>query len=122
MTFRSITKPIVCISGSRSIDWINLDLFIDPTHVGCIVAGGANGVDTLAEWWAKRNKIEFVAYPARWDKFGKKAGIIRNHEMIEFCDVLIAFWDGNSKGTLDSILYAKKLGVPYICHLVKTLD
>lgn len=44
------SKPIVCISGSRSITWINLDLFIDSTHVGCIVAGGANGVDTLAEW------------------------------------------------------------------------
>ena len=59
------SKPVVCISGSRTITWINLDLFIDSTHVGCIVAGGANGIDTIAEWWAKRNKIEFVAYPAR---------------------------------------------------------
>ena len=43
------SKPIICICGSRSINYINLDLFIDPSHVGCIVAGGANGVDTLAE-------------------------------------------------------------------------
>ena len=43
------SKPIVCISGSRTIDYIDLDLFIEPNHVGCIVSAGANGVDTLAE-------------------------------------------------------------------------
>lgn len=46
---KSSSKPIVCINGSRSITDINLDLFIDPDHVGCVVSGGANGVDTLAE-------------------------------------------------------------------------
>ena len=115
-------KPIICINGSRSINYINLDLFIDPNHVGCVVSGGANGVDTLAEHWAKRNHIEFIAYLPQWKKFGKKAGIIRNHEMIEFCDVLISFWDGKSKGTLDTIIYAKKLGVPAYVHLINNLD
>ena len=43
------SKPIICICGSRDIIDINLDLFINPTHVGCIVSGGANGIDTLAE-------------------------------------------------------------------------
>ena len=43
------SKPIICICGSRDITDINLDLFIDPTHVGCVVSGGANGIDTLAE-------------------------------------------------------------------------
>lgn len=122
MTFRSITKPIICICGSRDITDINLDLFIDPTHVGCVISGGANGVDTLAEHWAKRNKIEFIAYLAQWNKFGKKAGIIRNHEMVEFCDYVFAFWNGKSKGTLDTILYAKKLNVPIFVHLIKEMD
>lgn len=116
------TKPIVCINGSRSINYINLDLFINPEHVGCVISGGANGVDTLAEHWAKRNHLEFVAYLAQWKKFGKKAGIMRNHDMVEFCDVLISFWDGKSKGTLDTILYAKQLGVPTYVHLINNLD
>lgn len=116
------SKPIICICGSRDITDINLDLFIDPTHVGCIVSGGANGIDTLAEHWAKRNKIEFIAYLAQWNKFGKKAGIIRNHEMVEFCDYVFAFWNGKSKGTLDTILYAKKLNVPVFVHLIKEMD
>ena len=116
------SKPIICISRIRTITYINFYLFIYPTHVGCVIAGGANGVDTLAEHWAKKNKIEFVAYPARWDKFGKRAGIMRNHEMVEFCDYLIAFWDGKSKGTLDAITYAKQIDVPNIVHLFIDLD
>ena len=116
------SKPIICICGSRNITDINLDLFIDPTHVGCVISGGANGIDTLAEHWAKRNKTEFIAYLAQWNKFGKKAGIMRNHEMVEFCDYVFAFWNGKSKGTLDTILYAKKLNVPVFVHLIKEMD
>lgn len=116
------SKPIICICGSRDIKNINLDLFIDPDHVGCVVSGGASGIDTLAESWAKKNKIEFIAYLAQWNKFGKKAGIIRNHEMVEFCDYVFAFWNGKSKGTLDTITYAKKLGVPTFIHLIEEMD
>lgn len=116
------SKPIVCICGSRDITYINLDLFIDPNHVGCIVEGAAKGVDTLARNWAKRNKIEFVEYPAQWKIYGKEAGLIRNKEMIDFSDVVIAFWDGRSKGTLSSIKYAKELGIPCYVHLIRSLD
>lgn len=42
-------KPIVCINGSRSITDVNLGLFINPNHVGCVVTGGAHGIDTIAE-------------------------------------------------------------------------
>ena len=115
-------KPIVGIVGSRSITDINLDLFINPNHCGCVVSGGASGVDLLAEQWAKRNKIEFVCYPANWKLYGKKAGAIRDKEIVEFCDIIIAFHDGRSKGTLITLDYCKKLKVPYICHLVSQLD
>ena len=43
------SKYIVCICGSRDITNINLDLFLDPNHIGCIVEGAAKGVDTLAK-------------------------------------------------------------------------
>ena len=116
------TKPIVLISGSRSIDYINFDIFIDPSHVGAICHGGARGVDQCADRWARRYHLEVVVYEPKWNLYGKKAGIIRNHEMVEFCDVVIAFWDGKSAGTLDTITYAKEIGVPYIVHLVESLD
>ena len=116
------TKPIVCINGSRSITNINLSLFINPSHVGCIVTGGARGIDTIAENWAKANNIEWVCYLPQWDIFGKRAGMIRNEEMINFCDVLISFWDGHSAGTKHAIDYAKNLGRKVIIHLIQDLD
>lgn len=42
--------------------------------------------------------------------------------MVEFCDVLISFWDGRSTGTLQTINYAKKIGVPVYVHLIESLD
>ena len=48
-------------------------------------------------------------YP-NWEKYGKSAGIIRNHEMGDYADYLLAFWDGTSKGTKDMIDYMKKIG------------
>ena len=116
------SKPYVCIVGSRSINDVNLDLFIDPDHIGCVETGGASGVDALAEQWANRHHIECIIFKAHWEKFGKRAGILRNRDMVEFSDAVIAFWDGRSKGTQSTIEYAQKLGVPCYIHLVQNLD
>lgn len=115
-------KPIVCINGSRTINDINLDLYLNPAEIGCIVSGGANGADTLAEKWAKRHKIEFVAFLANWDKYGKSAGIKRNIDMINFCDKLVSFWDKKSRGTLHAIEYCQKINRPYEIHIIESLD
>lgn len=112
-------KPIICINGSRTINDINLDRWLNPQEIGCICSGGANGVDTLAEQWAKRHKIEFVAFPAQWDRYGKRAGLVRNEDMINFCDKLISFWDGKSRGTKHAIDYALSLGRPVDIHLIE---
>ena len=116
------SKPIVCINGSRTIKGIDLDRFIDYTHVGGVVTGGAQGPDTIAEHWAKKHHLEWICYLPQWNIYGKKAGMIRNCEMIDFCDILISFWDGKSVGTLQAIEYCQKIGRPYICHLIQELD
>lgn len=73
-----------------------------------IVSGGAYGADNLGEKWAKENKIETnIIYP-NWKLFGKKAGFLRNQTIINECDNVIAFWDGESKGTKNSIDLANK--------------
>ena len=116
------SKPIICINGSRTITGIDLDRFINPDHVGGVVTGGAHGPDTFAEHWAKRHHIEWVCYLPQWNIYGKRAGLERNKDMVDFCDVLISFWDGKSTGTLQTIKYAQKIGRPYICHLIQELD
>ena len=115
-------KAIVCINGSRSITNVNLSLFINPAHVGCVVTGGAHGIDTVAEHWAKANNIEWVCYLPQWEIYGKRAGMLRNKDMIDFADVLISFWDGQSPGTKQAIEYAIEIGRPHYIHLIENLD
>lgn len=76
-----------------------------------IVSGGARGADSLGERWAKDNHVGVMLFPAEWNKYGKKAGILRNEEMGDYADTLIAFWDGKSRGTEHMIKYAGKNGL-----------
>ena len=69
------------------------------THKIVIISGCARGADTLGLRYASENTFDVEEYPADWDKYGKKAGYVRNVEMAENADALIAFWDGKSKGT-----------------------
>ena len=73
-----------------------------------VVCGMARGADTLGEQYAKENGYEVHYFPADWDKYGKAAGYIRNEEMAENADALVAFWNGSSRGTKHMIDIAKK--------------
>ena len=112
------TKPIVAIIGSRNITTLNLDLYIDPSHCGTIITGGATGVDNIAENWAKNNKIECLIFKPNYQVFGKRAPLIRDEDMANAADIVIAFWDGKSTGTLYTLQYCEKIDRKYICHLI----
>lgn len=77
-----------------------------------LVCGMAKGADITAYHLckAKRNKIH--EYPADWELYGKSAGHRRNREMEDNADMLLAFWDGNSKGTKGMIDYMRSLNKP----------
>ncbi len=74
-----------------------------------IVSGMARGADSLAVRFAKDNYVELHEFPADWHQYGKRAGFMRNARMGDFADGLLAFWDGQSKGTAQMISYMKKL-------------
>ena len=73
-----------------------------------IVSGGARGADSIAEQWAKAWGYEIIVFLADWDKYGKSAGYKRNQQIVDCADVVVAFWDGESKGTKHSIDLAVK--------------
>lgn len=73
-----------------------------------VICGMARGADTLGEKYAKENGYEVCYFPADWDKYGKAAGYIRNEEMADNADALVAFWDGSSRGTKHMIDIANK--------------
>lgn len=72
-----------------------------------IVSGKASGADTLGEIYAKEKSFSIAEFPADWDKYGKSAGYRRNSDMATYGNVLIAFWDGKSRGTKHMIDLAK---------------
>ena len=81
-----------------------------------IVSGGANGADKLGERFAKENGFDVKVFPANWTLYGKSAGPVRNREMLMFAKeqkgILIAFWDGVSRGTANMIKISKDAGIP----------
>ncbi|MFW6236373.1 MAG: DUF2493 domain-containing protein, partial [Desulfovibrionales bacterium] len=100
----------IAIIGSRSFnDFEFLSKTLRSTQdIELVISGGARGTDSLAERWAKENDIPTLIFTPDWKRFGRSAGVIRNKDIIDNCDVVYAFWDGQSKGTKSSIEYAKK--------------
>ena len=82
-----------------------------------IISGGARGADTLGERFANEMGLEISRFIPDWDGLGKRAGYVRNAEMAKFAveddndGMLIAFWDGQSRGTKHMIDLANKYGL-----------
>jgi hypothetical protein len=112
----------VIIAGSRSIDDESLvkDAYIlyGPSGNHSIISGDARGVDSVAEDVADDWGMEYEEYEADWDEHGKAAGPIRNKEMAEEGDRLIAVWDGDSRGTRDMIDKALNEGLDVSVYTV----
>lgn len=76
-----------------------------------VVSGGARGADLYGELLARHNGIPIKRFTAEWNRLGKGAGCIRNNQMAEYADALIAVWDGKSKGTAHMIRAAGSKGL-----------
>ena len=118
-------RIVVC--GSRIIS--NRILILDAIrsyrfyeNISEIVTGGAIGVDEIADKIAGELKFDRTIMYPNWEKYGKKAGFLRNKKMIEYANGLIAIWDGKSKGTKHSINLAEKRYTNYFVHVCKILD
>lgn len=79
--------------------------------ISTVVSGTARGADRFGEEWASLNNIPIERYPADWDNNKKAAGYIRNIEMADNAEALIALWDGESRGTKHMITVAKRKGL-----------
>ena len=87
----------------------------NPTH---IVSGGAKGIDTFAENYAKLNNIPFMIFPPEYSKYGRIANFVRNQQIVDASDMIIAFPTKDSKGTIDTIRRTKRSNKPLKVHLI----
>ncbi len=104
----------VIIAGSRcacSMQELETAIRKSRFKITTVISGAARGADRLGERWAEQHGIPIERYPADWDEYGKAAGHIRNKEMAECADALIALWDGTSRGTENMIVLAVNLGL-----------
>lgn len=105
----------IIVAGSRDVtenevrtalyacEWIGF--------VSAVISGTARGADTFGERWAQENSIDVIRFPADWEKYGKRAGPIRNEVMAKNAEGLVAVWDGKSRGTRSMIDLAAKYGL-----------
>jgi hypothetical protein len=103
------------IAGGRDFtDYTLLQKEANRLDIDIVVCGMAKGADSLGLKYAQEYKIGLKKFPADWDQYGKRAGPIRNCQMGDYADNLLAFWDGKSSGTAHMINYMRKLNKPVI--------
>lgn len=111
----------ILVTGSRHFDdletmvdalnqaWLDLGKPVKPT----LVHGAAKGADAMAAGLWKLWGWPTEAHAARWDELGKKAGIVRNAEMVALgADLALAFPLPDSRGTVDCMRRAQAAGIP----------
>lgn len=108
MESKSVKLAIV---GSRNAPTVDIE-----AHIGfvptAIISGGARGIDTQAAEYARSRGICLVELKPNYAAYGKGAPLRRNDIIVAECDMLLAFWDGKSKGTSYTINSAKRHGKP----------
>jgi len=105
-----------CLGIVGSPDFLDLDLvcsFVQTLPADTIVvSGGARGVDRVAAVAARARDLRVIEYLADWDRLGRRAGFLRNLEVVRRCDRMAAFWDGASKDISEAIGLARRQGRP----------
>ena len=101
----------VAVIGSRGLQVDNLGKYL-PKDTTEIVSGGAKGVDACAREYALRHGLKLTEYLPEYNKYGRSAPLKRNITIIENADLVLAFWDGSSRGTKYVIDNCKKRNIP----------
>jgi len=118
---------VIAVVGSRGFNDYELleKILSEEVSITKIVSGGSRGADSLAARYARRHNISLDEFKPDWSnldhedavirthangvRYDSRAGLRRNSDIIEASDKVIAFWDGDSSGTMDSLKKAKKL-------------
>ncbi len=101
----------VAVVGSRCLTINNLEEYL-PIETTVIISGGAKGIDSCARKYTVENNIELTEFLPNYSRYGRTAPLRRNIDIINSADLVLAFWDGKSRGTKFVIDNCNRLGVP----------
>lgn len=108
----------VAVIGSRTINAIPLETTLPP-DTDELVSGGAKGVDAYVRSFARQRGIKLTEFLPEYPRFGRIAPLLRNRQIVEYADLVLAFWDGTSNGTRFVIDYCKKTNTPLRVFVLK---
>ena len=108
----------VAVIGSRDLEVEDLEKYL-PEETVEIVSGGARGIDACARRYALKRGLKLTEFFPDYEQFGKSAPLRRNITIIENSDLVLAFWDGASRGTRFVIDHCKKTGKPIKIFQIK---
>ena len=108
----------VAIVGSRNLIVPNLKPYL-PQNITEIVSGGASGIDACAREYARQNGWKLTEFLPNYQRYGRAASLRCNLQIIDYADEVIAFWDGQSKGTEFMITQCRKRGKKITVFLKK---
>lgn len=101
----------VAVIGSRGLLVDDLGKYL-PDDTTEIISGGAKGVDASAREYALRHGLKLTEYLPEYSRYGRAAPLKRNITIIENADLVLAFWDGTSRGTKFVIDNCEKRNIP----------
>ena len=104
-----VETHLVVSQGAKIIFQRETNISVE--ELEAVISGGARGADGLAARFAATHVIPLVVIAADWKRYGRKAGPIRNTEIVARADAVAAFWDGKSPGTRDTITKARNAGL-----------
>lgn len=105
----------VAVIGSRGLVVNNLEKFL-PKDTTEIISGGARGIDSCAREYALAHGIKLTEFLPEYEKYGRSAPLKRNIKIIKKADLVLAFWDGESRGTKFVIDNCNRMGVSVKVH------
>jgi len=108
----------LAIIGSRSLNRCEMENNL-PEGITEIVSGGAKGIDTLAEAYARKKGIPVRIFLPDYPRYRRAAPLKRNEAIAEYADEAIAFWDGKSKGTAHTVALFRRYGKPVRIVLIE---
>ncbi len=100
----------VAVIGSRGLTVEDLGKYL-PEGTTEIVSGGARGVDTCAREYAVSHGVKFTEFLPEYERYGRGAPLKRNITIIQNSEIVLAFWDGSSRGTKFVIDKCREMGV-----------
>ncbi len=90
-----------------------------PADTTAVISGGAKGIDESARKLAEEYGLEYIEFLPDYKKYGIRAPLIRNEKIVDMADMVVAFWDGESRGTGYVIGLCQRQEKPLIVYTVQ---